>query len=236
MIFDPLTAATLLVLADTRERNLCRMPKPTEIEVIPRARTLKYDYSKSLSEIQSIQTGTIDPHSFNGISVAQGYTSSSIALKQQVKFGGLTYTGYNAACIWYDKITIEIEIRPAITIAREVKADKCMGPATLNHEMKHVRALRKVVNKYAGIMGKEVHDALKDRGFIAGPVPLDQAQTIANRMERTVMQVLDHESKKLEIEHAEEQGKIDSREEYEYISGLCPDFNPLQAVEKRRQR
>lgn len=237
MIFDPLTAATLVVLADTRQQqNICRQPKPTQIEVIPRERTLRYDYSKTLSDIQNMGTDTIDPLSFNGVSIAQGYTASTIKIQPKVKLDSLGYKAYGAACIWYDTITIELQIDPVITIAREVDADPCMREAVNNHEMKHVRALRKVVNKYADIIGREVHDALKERGFMAGPVPIENAQTVADRMYKTVYQVIDFEYKKLEIEHIEAQSKIDSRQEYEYIGNLCPNFNPLPAKNKTKRR
>jgi hypothetical protein len=234
MIFDPLTAGTLLVMATASGHQLCQMPKPTEIEVIPHASPVEFDYSQSLEDLQGIETDTIDPLAFNGISIHQGYMKSSIRVQPHIKLGTRVYQAYDAVCVWYDTITIDIEIDPTITIAREVADDDCMGEAVRNHEMKHVRALRKVVNKYADSMGREVYEQLKERGFVAGPAPQKHAEQIADRMYKTVEQVIELEYKKMEIENAEAQGQIDSREEYEYISGLCPDFNPLYYQQKRR--
>ena len=235
MIFDPLTASTLLILAAADGQSLCKQPKPTKIEVVPRERTLRFDYSKSLKDIAGVETDTIDPHGFGGIAMPQGFTASTIKMKPKVKLESYGYKAYNAACIWYDSIIIELEIDPVVTIAREVNNDACMSVAVKNHEMKHVRTLRKVVNKYSDIMGREVFEALKDRGFMAGPVKADQAQQVADRMYKTVYQVLDHEYKKMDIEHTEAQSKIDSRQEYEYISSLCPNFNPTPSKSKRRR-
>ncbi len=224
MIFDPLTAGSLLILASAPAQGICRMPKPTDIEVIPHAEAVEYDYSRSLEDLQDVETDTIDPFDFNGISYSEGYMKSSIRLQPEIKLGTRTFTAYKAMCVWYDTITIRIDIDPVITIAEEVADDDCMGEAVRNHEMKHVRALRKVVNKYADSMGREVYRQLKDRGFIAGPVPEEHAQQIIDRMYKTVEQVLELEYKKMQIENSEEQSRVDSRQEYEYVASLCPDF------------
>ncbi len=234
MIFDPLTAGSLLILAAAPNSELCKMPKPTEIEVVPHAESVEFDYSQSLADLESVETDTIDPHNFGGLSVSEGFMESSIRLEPEVELDGKVYTGLNMACLWYDRITISLKIAPVITIASEVADDDCMFEAVKNHEMKHVRALRKLVNKYSDSMGREVYQQLEQRGFNSGPVPEEHSQQIAERMQKTVAQILELQFKKLEIENAEEQGKVDSIEEYKYVSSLCPDFKLGKTLSESR--
>jgi hypothetical protein len=227
MIFDPLIPTTLLVLA-AAPGNLCALPKPTDITVTPTTKEIKYDYSKSLEDLKEVQLDTIDPHSFNGIPMTQGYMRGAIKLVPHVKLGYETISKYNAACVWYDSINISIEIDPTITIAKEVHRDSCMNEAVAEHEMKHIMVDRKMVNKYSQIIGREVYSELQDRGFIAGPMQADAMQSIIDRMQNTVLQIVEHEYKKMDLEREEEQRKVDNIKEYNRVSAECPDFNPFK--------
>jgi hypothetical protein len=225
MIFDPVTAGTLLILAASPGVELCKMEAPTEIEVVPHSEPVEWDDSQSLADLRNIETDTINPYGFDGVSIPEGFMQSSIRLVPEIKLGGKTYPKLGVGCIWYETITINLEIAPVITIASEVADDNCMYEAVKNHEMKHVRALKKLVNKYAASMGKEVYEQLQQRGFSSGPVKEAHMQEIAERMHKTVGQVLELQFKKMEVENSEVQGEVDSLEEYKYVSGLCPDFN-----------
>ena len=243
MVFDPLTAASVLVLAAGSSSaarvdmdNLCVMPKAADIRVVPSTRAIRYDYSKSLAQMQGVGIDTIDPHSFgSGISMTQGYMKGAIKLAPQVQIATKTYPALQAGCVWYDKINIKIEIDPTIVIAKEVKADPCMSKAVADHEMKHIMVDRQVVNKYSRIIGEQVRAELKQRGFMAGPIPQNAMQSVANRMQKTVFQVVEHQYKKMELERLELQRAVDSAQEYERVRNLCPDFNPMKLQRERRR-
>lgn len=236
-LIDPITIGSLLILASSNA-GLCSMPKPTQINVIPSSQKIRFVTNQSLAQMQSVKTDTINPHSFNGVSVTQGYAKGSIKTKTEVKLDYKTYPQQGVACIWYDRVDIKFDIDPHVYIAREVHRDPCMGKAVMDHEMKHVQVDRAVVNKYSTIFGQKIYDALKERGFLAGPVPADEAQAVAKRMQQTVMQVVDVEHKRLELERMDMQALVDTAEEYERVANLCPDFKitPEMLGEKARAR
>lgn len=219
---DPLTLSSLLVLVS--QTNICPKQEPTKINVIPQTKEVEYDYSQSLREIQKYTTDTVDPYGFHGTTVTQGFMRGSIELHQRVKFGQASIPRYDAACVWYDEITIELKIDPTIVIASELYKDRCMRKAIIGHELKHVRVDREVVNKYAKTMGKKLYNALKSRGFTAGPVRIDRMQEIADKMARVVKQVLELEYKKMGIEREERQRAVDTLEEYQSVDDKCPAF------------
>ena len=234
---DPLTIGSLYVLAAS-SKTLCKMPKPTEINVTPSTQEVKFDYSKTLAQLQGQHVDTINPYDFTGIAETQGFMSGRIKFQPEVKLNYKHYPLYGAVCIWYESIDVKFEIDPSITIAKEIYEDRCMRKAVKDHEMKHVMADRKVVNKYSKIMGKKIYDGLKQRGFMAGPVKAEYAKQIAERMQDTVFQIVTHEYKKMDLERQDMQQAIDSLEEYERVNSQCPKFQKKRAalLSKKKSR
>lgn len=220
---DVLGAGSMLILAAAQPLT-CSMPAPTKINVIPVTKEVKKDTTQTLAQIQNVPMDTIDPHSFGGTTFTQGYMKGSIAMTPEVKLSYKEFPDYGAVCLWYESVTIKIEIDPTIVIAKEVAKDPCMGKAVLEHEMKHVKADRAIVNKYAKIIGQKVYDALKERGFQSDIMRVADAKAMAERMQQTVFQVTEHEYKKMDLERTDVQRAIDSRAEYDRVSALCPAF------------
>lgn len=222
---DPVTIGTLLVLAAGQPS--CMAPAPAKINVIPRTAEVQLDTTNTLGQLQTVQTDTINPHSFGGVSYLQGFANGRIAVKPSVKLNYIQDPKTGGICLYYEAITIDISIDPKIFIAKEVYEDKCMGKATLDHEMKHVKVDRQIVNKYAGIMGQKVFKGLEERGFTAGPLAPVYVQQAAERMQKTVFQLLELEYKRMELDRAEAQGSVDSAQEYDRVDALCPDFKQM---------
>lgn len=221
---DPLSAGALMILAAGAPK--CEMPAPTQIDVIPKTLDIRYDYSKTMAQIQAYQSqsSTIDPHSFGGTSIMQGFMRGGISAAPRVLVKYATYDSYNAACAWYDKIEVVLEIDPTIVIAREVYNDRCMREGVLDHEMKHIKVDRKIVNKYAKQIGQKLYKELQVRGFKSQMVPSSMITSVVQRMQQTVIQLVQHEVKKMELERIDIQRTVDSKEEYERVSNLCPAF------------
>ncbi len=233
---DPLTASTLMVLAASggHHQPVCKLPKPAEINIIPQAEATIYDYSQSLKDLQQYSVDTIDPYGFHGVSATQGFMSGGVEMKPMVHLDHALAPGYkDALCLWYDKIEITIKLDPTIVIAQEVAQDRCMKAAVLGHEKKHVNIDRLIVNKYSKIMGKKVYAALSQRGFVAGPVKPETAQHIAERMQKTVAQIVEHEFKKMDLERIDRQRELDSLEEYETVNAKCPKYHKKRKADLR---
>ncbi len=219
---DPLTVTSLMILAG----NSVSCPKhpPTKINIIPHTEKVKYDYKQSLKEIQKYSTDTVDPYSFHGTTITQGFMKGQIGLDHKIQLGQMTNQRYGYSCVWYKDITVNITIDPTIVIAKELYNDRCMRKSILDHELKHVRVDREIVNKYANIIGKKLLAELKSRGFSAGPMRIENALTISKKMQRVVGQILELEYQKLGIDRQERQRAVDSLEEYETVDDNCPEF------------
>ena len=218
---EPLSFMGIMTLAAADPSSVCKMPQPTQINVIPRTAPVKYDTTQTLAQLQMQDIDTINPYGFGTKSETKGYMKGQIEMSQAVKLGHNRVLNNRGVCIWYESIDLTIEIDPSIVIAEEVAQNKCEYRAIKQHELKHVMVDRKIVNKYAKSMGQKVFNGLQSRGFMVGPVRPEEAQTVANRMQSTVAQLLELETKKLEIERAEAQQAVDSLEEYHRVSDLC---------------
>ncbi len=225
---DPLTISSLLILAGGNP--VCSQPKPTEINVVPVAAPLEREYTRTLAELQKEQIDTINPYGFHGTSITNGFSTSPISIEPKVSMDYKFRPELNSYCLWYDTININIEVKPKITIAKEIVADRCKHKAVFEHEMKHVRVTKQIVNKYAQTMGSKVYKALQQRGFVAGPIPATSAQAMQERMVQTVQQIVEFEFRKMQLDHEEQQQAVDSLQEYERVNALCPGFDYSSAL------
>jgi hypothetical protein len=221
---DTLAVASLLILAAGGEKLECPDRNPTKINMAPKTEEVKYDSTQTLRQLQEYSMDTVDPFGFHGQTITQAFMKGKIVLEHNIKLGQSKMKNYDAMCVWYDTITVEIKIDPTIVIAKEVNADPCMRKAVLNHELKHVRVDREIVNRYAKSMGKKLFAALKDRGFSAGPFKESRGQEVADKMQRVVHQILDLEYQKMGIERMELQREVDSLKEYNRVDEQCPAF------------
>lgn len=204
--------------------SVCDMAKPTEINVVPVTQDVNFVTDMTLAEMQKQTTDTINPHSFNGLSVTQGFAMGEIRIKASVSLDGVKVQGNPAACLWYKDINIGFEMDPNIYIAKEVYKDLCMRRAVTDHEMKHVNTDKRVINKFAKHIGRTIYDELKARGFVAGPIPLEDVKSVSERMKKTVLQLVEREQKRFELNRMDMQALVDTKEEYDRVAAQCPHF------------
>jgi len=219
---DPISLTSLVILVGNT--ITCPSHPPTKINIVPHTKEVKYDHSQTLKQIQKYSMDTVDPYSFHGTTITQGFMKGGISLDHQIQYGQSINEQYGYACIWYKTITVNITIDPTIVIAKELYKDRCMRKAILEHELKHVRVDREVVNKYARLMGKKLMTELKSRGFSAGPMNIKSTNATAKKMQRVVAQLLEFEYKKLGIDREEKQRAVDSLGEYNKVDKKCPRF------------
>lgn len=209
--------------------KICQIPEPAKIKVVPKTEKVTLDTSRTLAQIQNENIDTINPYGYNSVTHTNGFMEGRIQLRATTELDYKQAPRLPAYCLWYKRVDVELQIQPKIVIAKEVAKDKCMYKAVLTHEMKHVNADRRIVNKYAKIIGQKVFDGLKQRGFIAGPIPPENTEEVSLRMRETVNQIIELENKKMEIERAEVQQAIDNIEEYESVQAQCPKYRPPNA-------
>lgn len=220
--FDPLTLGSLLLLAGAQPS--CELPQRTKLSVTPKALEVRFDYSQSLRQMQREKSDTINPHNFGSFSYTQGLMKGDLKMVPRVKLNYKTYSDIGKACVWYDEVSVVLELDPTIVIAREVYEDNCMREAVLEHEMKHVKIDRDLVNKYTKTIGAAIYAALEERGFKSDIIGAQYVNRTVERMQQTVYEAANHEFSKMNLERLERQRALDNKKEYERVNAECPDF------------
>lgn len=199
----------------------CELKKTPELAVSATDTALKIDNSKSQGELNNFDIDTVSPYGREAKVHVGGLMSGEIKTSSNVSIMSETYPSLNAACLMINKITVKIHVDPTIYIAREYKKGSCMYGSVLQHEQKHVRIDRLLVNKYAGLMAKALDTEFKKGGYTFGPLPahnIDEEQKRIGHVANTIVKDLSH---KMNEERRVKQQAIDSIEEYNYVSSIC---------------
>lgn len=202
----------------------CKELNATHVNILPRTDAVTYEFTRSLSDIQSVKIDTVDPYGVHSGSITQGFMEGQISAEHKIKLDYELVDQNGQVCLWYKNVDVDVHITPKIVIAREVKSDSCMYKAVLAHEQKHVEVDRKLVNEMAKYMGKALYTLMSRNGFSVGPIDPAIAETTAQNMMQQANDTLNQVYQAMMTERAKRQGNVDSREEYDRVSALCPDF------------
>lgn len=216
--------STLSHTAQAKVSKKCALPEKVKINIVPETKEIELDYSRSLANLQKTKTDTVDPYGMHSSSITQGFMEGQISMKREVKLDFKQINRGKEVCLWYKAIDINVHITPKIVIAKEIKRNRCMHKAVLEHEHKHIDVDRDVVNETARRLGKNLYAALAKKGFTVGPVPAKDAQKHADKMVKYVMDITQKDYETLGKHRSERQAAVDTLEEYERVKALCPNF------------
>jgi hypothetical protein len=142
-------------------------------------------------------------------------TSSNVSIMSE------TYPALNAACLMINKITVKIHVDPTIYIAREYRKGSCMYASVLEHEQKHVRTDRILVNKYTGLIARALDAEFKKTNYAFGPVRSHNMDEEQRRISYVSSKIVKELSEKMNAERRVLQQNIDTLEEYNRVSRKC---------------
>ena len=200
----------------------CSVPKAPTIRVLPRTADIKYDYSKTSAQLTSRGSDTVNPYAANLDTTTGGLRSDAPQIKSNIRMGTESYPTLKVGCMWYDSVTVEIDLAPTIYIAKEYQKEPCKS-AIVGHEIKHVSVDREVMNKYAAEIGKAIQTAVNQAGAM-GPFHTDKMSEYQDTYIRHVQSAIDSQELLLTKEMRMRQGQVDSLQEYERVSKTCKDI------------
>jgi hypothetical protein len=209
-----LTTGLLVFAADPVQ---CTVPKAPLIEVVPKTAPTSYDFSKTIADLQTIKADTISPYGQHTEQLVYGLHKGKMSLGYNIEFGGMEYPHLNLACLYFNKVTVSLELNPVIYVVKEFRPGTCEHKAVLEHEKKHVATDRQIANKYAREIGVAVQNAVNRAGAI-GPYYLEEIPVIRQRMAQTIAGTISAMELNLTEEQNRAQQAVDNREEYDSVS------------------
>jgi hypothetical protein len=202
---------------------VCQMPKAPHINIIPRTADVFYDYSLNSRQLAMKKSNTVNPYAPGTDTTTGGLREDQPVEKIEISWGYATYTPQNVVCLWYDTINITIDLKPHIYLANDglFATDLCREAIT-DHELKHVKVDRYVMNEHARRLGVVLQSAVNEGGLV-GPFPLDQLKDMENSMANPINKLVESLVGQRREEMSRLQGQVDSLEEYQRVSKICGD-------------
>jgi hypothetical protein len=200
----------------------CRVTVSPKINVLPSKSRVRYDFTKSKSQLNNVDVDTISPYGPNHKTNVSGLMSGSIQVKHQVSFMHETYGQLGQGCLYLKAIDVKIHIDPTVYIANEYPNGSCMHTAVLTHERKHVREDQLIVNKYSNYIGRALLSLVDSQGPAFGSYDTARLPFVQQNIQNSVTKVIKKFNDQMNQERQRRQQAIDNLEEYESIGIRCP--------------
>lgn len=215
---DVLTLGSLAVLSAASPQK-CELPQSPRIVVTPRTDDIKYHMNMSSAQLSRKKSDTVSPYAAGTDSTTGGLRVDKPKISMDIRWKISQNKRTGKACIWYDRIDIDIHLRPEIYIAQDFSYSPCKE-AIIEHELKHVTVDRKVMNKYAREIGNALRQAV-DRVGAIGPYDASAVEATQTKMGEYIQATVNSFQGRLNSEMDARQQKVDSLQEYERISKIC---------------
>lgn len=201
----------------------CHAKTSPKINVIPTNSVVKYDFTKTKPQLNSVDVDTVSPYGPNHKTYVSGLMSGSIQVNHQVSFMHETYDQLDQGCLYLKEVEVKVHIDPTIFIAKEYPQGSCMHNAVLTHERKHVKEDQLIVNKYSNIIGKALAKLVDSQGPAFGPYEIARLPFVQQNIQNSLQKVVTKYNDMMNLERQRRQQAIDSLEEYESIGKRCKD-------------
>lgn len=206
----------------------CTVPAAPQVIVTPRTAEIAYDFSRSTVELGAMArklgtTPTGAPAVRGQDSQTGGLRYDRPVIKSSVTWGYVQETLGDVptrVCLWYSKVTVDIELKPVIFLAKERSAPGACRDAILTHERRHVQVDREVMNKFAADVGRAIQRTVDETGAY-GPFPAANREALGKELTSRVNKILDAHEKAMVATMDARQMEVDSAAEYARISKIC---------------
>ena len=216
---DVLTISSLLVMTAGNTVH-CTVPKPPAISVNPTSREVEYNFRENAKALGSRKNDTVSPYEPGSDTTTGGLRHDQPQTSLQISWGVVQYPDLGVACLYYDSVAINIELSPTIYVAKEYLDKKECKSAILEHERRHVRVDRKIINKYALKIGQSVKQSIDEMGAI-GPIRVEDIETTQKQLIEHVKNAATAHDFEISEDMRRLQEQVDSIEEYKRISAIC---------------
>lgn len=202
----------------------CVLKKAPEVTVRAKGVDREIDNTKSIKDLNLYKPMlNAAPLGRGAGTHIEGLTNGRIGMDANYEFSSETWPALSQSCLYISKVTVTITLDPKIYVAREYAPGTCQYKAVLEHEMKHFRVDRDVVNKYSNVILQELNNTLKRVGYKQGPFPAAQSPSYQQSMGRLIATTVTELSDIMNQERQKKQAGVDTVEEYRRVDALCPD-------------
>lgn len=222
MILDAAVSASLILASaqggETDMTTWCTPPRTPMVQVGLIAPTPTADFSKTMKQLEGFRIDTKNPYGAHVDTHVGGLTSGTVKVEQTMAVGGVRHG--DESCVWPTRVTVTLRLEQRVYVARDYPPNTCMHNAVWNHEHKHVRVDREIINQYRPVYERAVRAYLAKNPLI-GPISKGQEKAAQSRVMAGLRQAISVVTKKMEADRGARQQAVDTRAEYDRVSALC---------------
>lgn len=217
MFLEPLALTSLLLVSATPPA-WCQPKTPPIVRVGLLAPQPVADTSRPMKTLETVKIDTKNPYGAHVKTHVGGLTDGTIKVEQHASLSGASLG--DQSCYWYSDVQITVHLVQKVYVASEYKYGSCMYNAVWEHEHKHVRVDREIINKYRPVYEQAVLRFVTQAGA-TGPVESHSAQKVQESMTQELRRAIRSVTDKMEAERTARQQSIDTRAEYDRVSAQC---------------
>ncbi|HVM31641.1 MAG TPA: hypothetical protein VMU88_00765 [bacterium] len=179
-----------------------------------------YHYELNADQIGNLRSGgqSSEDGKILGLTVADYDLGSSYRLDYDHSWLASSYK------VWLQEVTVQFGYKSlAVYVTNGYAPESCAFKATLSHENDHVGIHRQLYLKYQGILRQalENNSALPDEAHAVMASSLDEGKAM---LESRISAILDPIFQRYRQEVADQQGELDTPENYWTLHNQCPEW------------
>lgn len=156
-------------------------------------------------------------HSFVG-----GLMQGEAALYHDVEFDVATDKRTGRSCAWITQVNVRLTLAPVIYVAKDLQQQDCWHREVYRHELKHIEADRKLLQKYAGQMTDGMGMAFSTPAdYVSRPFAHEDLEVQRETLREVVAYPLGVMFEAMLRERPEAHEGVDTPGEYARVAGIC---------------
>lgn len=205
-------------MADDICRHLTRTTSPVvDLDLPQAAATL--DHSQTLQQMAALRS-SYAAAALGKADHAAGLYTAGFNISWAIEYQSVQHPQTREACIDLSRLAVTIKVNdPKIYIAREVNYGSCLYAAVLEHEQRHARVDRQVLDnaRYT------IRETLRRRVMALESVRAGSVTLASELLKSQISDFMQPLMNDLSLERVRLQADIDTKEEYQRVSKLCED-------------
>lgn len=174
----------------------------------------------STTQLTQQKVDTVVPRKSDEVFTTGGITNGKISAGFKIGYRRLVNPQNGEACLWSDKIEVNVNYEPTVYIASEYKSGSCRYNSIAEHEMRHVTTDVITIRQYIPSLRDAIRRKAETFGTQLVRLPADipaRQQAMSDSVQETMTRVADQ----MERARAQRQQQIDTRAEYLRLSNMC---------------
>lgn len=199
----------------------CPNLPPPKINVKLSQSRLVTDNTRNRDQLATLNSSSLSPIYGGEFPIVNGLTSSNINVTADTSFTMASNNALKKGCIIVQNVDVKLTYSPTVYIYKNFRPGSCMYREVMEHEMQHVQVDKNALSAFKNYIKKATKYAV-NATLAPDPLPIDKIEDAKINMAKSISVAVQFATKKMQEQLKTRQRQIDTREEYQRMSRVCP--------------